>query len=69
MGSLADWLDQRTGYRSLASAVLDEEIAGGARFAYVFGSALLSVTSKEPPLTGVPTWSISGLSELLPTPP
>jgi len=43
VGSLADWLDHRTGYRKLVSAALDEEIAGGARFAYVFGSALLAI--------------------------
>jgi len=39
--SLLDGLDERTGYRALLSHALDEPIPGGARFAYVFGSALL----------------------------
>jgi quinol-cytochrome oxidoreductase complex cytochrome b subunit/mono/diheme cytochrome c family protein len=40
---IADWFDERTGYRALLSHALDEEIAGGARWAYVFGSGLLTV--------------------------
>src|SRR6476659_1786974 len=40
---VADWLDERTGYRALVSHALDEEIAGGARWAYVFGSGLLTI--------------------------
>ncbi len=36
------WLDERTGYRSLMSAALDEPIPGGSRWVYVFGSALLT---------------------------
>lgn len=40
---ITDWLDNRTGYRALMSHALDEEIAGGARWAYVFGSALLAI--------------------------
>src|SRR5262249_49184420 len=40
---ISDWLDDRTGYRALVSHALDEEIAGGARWAYVFGSGLLTV--------------------------
>jgi ubiquinol-cytochrome c reductase cytochrome b subunit len=40
---ITDWLDNRTGYRALMSHALDEEIVGGARWAYVFGSALLAV--------------------------
>jgi ubiquinol-cytochrome c reductase cytochrome b subunit len=35
------WLDRRTGANALLHASLDEPIPGGARFAYVFGSALL----------------------------
>lgn len=34
------FLDDRTGFRGLVRSALDEEIAGGARWAYVFGSAL-----------------------------
>lgn len=40
---VADWFDDRTGYRALISHALDEEIVGGARWAYVFGSGLLTV--------------------------
>lgn len=39
--NLLDGLDERTGYRQLLSHSLDEPVPGGARFAYVFGSALL----------------------------
>lgn len=37
---LGEWLDERTGYRALVHEALDEPIPGGARFRYVFGSAL-----------------------------
>jgi ubiquinol-cytochrome c reductase cytochrome b subunit len=40
---LADWLDDRTGFRALARGALDEPIPGGARWRYVFGSALTMV--------------------------
>ncbi|HTU59607.1 MAG TPA: cytochrome b N-terminal domain-containing protein, partial [Polyangiales bacterium] len=40
---VGDWLDERTGYRSLIAHALDEDIEGGARFIYVFGSALLVI--------------------------
>lgn len=36
-----DFLDERTGLRSLTAHLLDEPIRGGARWAYVFGSTLL----------------------------
>ena len=39
---VADFLEERTGYRGLLRHALDEPIKGGARWAYVFGSALLS---------------------------
>jgi len=39
---LADWLDTRTGYRALMHEALEEPIPGGARWKYVFGSALTS---------------------------
>jgi ubiquinol-cytochrome c reductase cytochrome b subunit len=35
-----DWLDNRLGYRQLIRHALDEPIPGGARWRYVFGSAL-----------------------------
>jgi ubiquinol-cytochrome c reductase cytochrome b subunit len=37
---LGDWLDQRSGYRALTRHALEEPVVGGARWAYVFGSAL-----------------------------
>ena len=40
---LADWLDSRTGYRALVHEALEEPIPGGARWRYVFGSALSTV--------------------------
>jgi ubiquinol-cytochrome c reductase cytochrome b subunit len=40
---ISDWLDERTGYRALVSHALDEEITGGPRIIYVFGSALLVI--------------------------
>jgi ubiquinol-cytochrome c reductase cytochrome b subunit len=38
---LIDWLDHRTGYRSMVSAALYEHIPGGARWRYVWGSTLV----------------------------
>ena len=38
---LGDFLDERTGHRKLLEHMLDEPVRGGARWAYVFGSALL----------------------------
>jgi ubiquinol-cytochrome c reductase cytochrome b subunit len=40
---LWQWLDQRTGVDELLRKSLDEPIPGGARLAYVFGSALLFI--------------------------
>jgi ubiquinol-cytochrome c reductase cytochrome b subunit len=37
---LGEWIDSRTGYRALVHHALDEPIPGGARWRYVFGSAL-----------------------------
>jgi ubiquinol-cytochrome c reductase cytochrome b subunit len=37
------WLDERTGYRALIEAALDEPVRGGAKPSYVFGSALTFV--------------------------
>ena len=34
------WLDERIGHKHLLREILDEPIVGGARWAYVFGSAL-----------------------------
>ncbi|MEO7330896.1 MAG: cytochrome b N-terminal domain-containing protein [Minicystis sp.] len=40
MSRLGDWLDERTGHRALLRHVLDEPLPGGARWSYVWGSAL-----------------------------
>ena len=37
---LSDWLDDRTGYKHLLHETLDEPVKGGARWRYVFGSAV-----------------------------
>jgi len=41
------WLDERIGHRKLLREMLDEPIPGGARWAYVFGSALTIVFSLQ----------------------
>ncbi len=38
---VGDWFDERTGYREALERALDEDVLGGARFAYVFGSVLV----------------------------
>lgn len=38
-----DWLDERTAYRALGRAAFEQELQGGARWAYVFGSGLAVV--------------------------
>jgi ubiquinol-cytochrome c reductase cytochrome b subunit len=50
--SLGDWLDERMGWRRLLAAALDEPVAGGARWSYVFGSVLLALLGVQV-LTGV----------------
>lgn len=42
-GKLFDWLDHRTGYRKFMDRMLLEHIPGGARWRYVWGSALAFV--------------------------
>jgi quinol-cytochrome oxidoreductase complex cytochrome b subunit len=37
---MLDWLEARTGYRRFTHALLQEPVRGGARWSYVFGSAL-----------------------------
>lgn len=41
MKSALDWLDQRTGYKQLVHATLFENVPGGARWRYVWGSTLV----------------------------
>ena len=40
MNRFLDWLDDRTGFRSLVYAALYEHIPGGPRWRYVWGSTL-----------------------------
>jgi ubiquinol-cytochrome c reductase cytochrome b subunit len=40
MKALANWLDQRTGWRGFVHAALYENVPGGARWRYVWGSTL-----------------------------
>ncbi|MGZ3386327.1 MAG: cytochrome b [Isosphaeraceae bacterium] len=43
LNQLAAWLDDRTGYLTLVRTFSEEQIQGGARWRYVFGSTLASV--------------------------
>ena len=43
MKEVGDWLDERVAHRKILHELLDEPIVGGARWAYVFGSALALV--------------------------
>jgi quinol-cytochrome oxidoreductase complex cytochrome b subunit/cytochrome c2 len=49
---LRDWLDDRTGYRKLISALLIEHIPGGAKWRYVWGSCLAFVFTVQV-ITGI----------------
>jgi ubiquinol-cytochrome c reductase cytochrome b subunit len=55
MRAALDWLDHRTGFRGLLRGLLDEDIPGGARWRYVFGSALALAFAVQA-LTGVALW-------------
>jgi ubiquinol-cytochrome c reductase cytochrome b subunit len=46
------WLDERVGHKKLIGELLDEPIPGGARWAYVFGSAL-AISFMVQAVTGV----------------
>lgn len=41
MSKLMDWLDDRIGIKALLGGALDEDVPGGARMRYVFGSVLV----------------------------
>jgi ubiquinol-cytochrome c reductase cytochrome b subunit len=51
-GRFLRWAEERTGAGALMRAVLEEDIPGGARWAYVFGSALV-ITLSVQILTGI----------------
>jgi ubiquinol-cytochrome c reductase cytochrome b subunit len=55
MKPLFDWLDQRTGYRDITREALFENIPGGSRWRYVWGSTL-SFTLTVQIITGIFLW-------------
>jgi ubiquinol-cytochrome c reductase cytochrome b subunit len=55
MKPLFDWLDDRTGYRKLVHEALYEHIPGGARWRYIWGSALTFAITVQF-ITGIALW-------------
>ncbi|HWC89016.1 MAG TPA: cytochrome bc complex cytochrome b subunit [Pirellulales bacterium] len=55
MKPLVDWLDDRTGIRGLVHEALYENIPGGARWRYVWGSTLVFAFSVQV-ITGIFLW-------------
>jgi quinol-cytochrome oxidoreductase complex cytochrome b subunit len=53
---LIDWLEHRTGYRSVVSSALYEHIPGGARWRYVWGSTLVFAFAVQV-ITGFFLWA------------
>ncbi|HMP04886.1 MAG TPA: cytochrome b N-terminal domain-containing protein, partial [Lacipirellulaceae bacterium] len=53
--TVANWFDDRTGYRKLVRAALYEPVPGGARWRYVWGSTLV-VAFVTQLVTGVFLW-------------
>ena len=56
MRATLDWLDDRTGYREVLTAVLYEPIPGGARWRYVWGSTLVFAFAIQV-ITGLCLWA------------
>jgi ubiquinol-cytochrome c reductase cytochrome b subunit len=63
MRRLADWLDHRTGYRRLSRQALYENIPGGARWRYVWGSTLVFCLAVQF-ITGLFLWMAYSPSSL-----
>lgn len=55
MNNLLAWLDDRTGYKSLIDEALYENIPGGSRWRYVWGSTLVFTFSVQV-ITGLFLW-------------
>ena len=55
MSKFTDWLDHRTGYRALLHEALYENIPGGSRWRYVWGSTLVFAFTVQL-ITGVFLW-------------
>jgi ubiquinol-cytochrome c reductase cytochrome b subunit len=56
LGQLADFLDDRTGYRAVMHEALYERVPGGARWRYVWGSTLVFAFMTQV-ITGLVLWS------------
>ncbi|MCX7431057.1 MAG: cytochrome b N-terminal domain-containing protein [Planctomycetia bacterium] len=56
LGQLADFLDDRTGYRAVMHEALYERVPGGARWRYVWGSALVFAFMTQV-ITGLVLWA------------
>jgi ubiquinol-cytochrome c reductase cytochrome b subunit len=56
LGQLADFFDDRTGYRALVREALYERVPGGARWRYVWGSTLVFAFMTQV-ITGLVLWS------------
>jgi ubiquinol-cytochrome c reductase cytochrome b subunit len=54
--ALLDWLDDRTGYRAMVHSMLFENIPGGSRWRYVWGSTLVFAFSVQL-ITGFFLWA------------
>ena len=55
MNKIFNWLDDRTGYRALVREALYENIPGGSRWRYVWGSTLVFTFSIQM-ITGLFLW-------------
>ncbi len=55
MKAILAWLDQRTGYKKLTQEALYENVPGGARWRYVWGSALTFCIAIQF-ITGIALW-------------
>ena len=47
MKGILDWLDTRTGWRKLSHEALYENVPGGSRWRYVWGSTLMFCIAVE----------------------
>src|SRR5437867_4292605 len=63
MIKLLDWFDYRTGYRDFLAVALYENIPGGSRCRYVWGSTL-TLTFVVQVLTGIFLWMFYSPSSL-----
>ena len=55
MDGKTNWLDQRTGYKALIHEALFENVPGGARWRYVWGSTLVFFFTVQV-ITGIFLW-------------